>query len=329
FYIDGLTLLPLPKIFYTYYRSKFISEDASYYRTNLKGERYLVRPFGPDMVHTPPEKVSISNNIFSIDDKDREIYNIPTGLISIDDISYTKMTLQLLVSVSAKENKLVKEVIDGFAIYSLAENISYYETVKKNVKLFEKNISSKIENLEFKITIPYIIENKPEQPKPLLTSNWPEIDRYKNSPNKCFNFSSEDLIKVVEQIFNINHVGPENIINQENSIEIDINKSMLLNSPNRQKLVNDLIRKRDYKFGNIDNNVFLLYLYYKTADDFVKRIISFKSILAKYNHEDINLSWTEELPPEFTNNYRNLLIAAGEYELLEKLDVEKYMLQLR
>ena len=34
------------------------------------------------------------------------------------------------------------------------ENISYYETLRKNVKIFEKTIQGKIENLEFKINIP-------------------------------------------------------------------------------------------------------------------------------------------------------------------------------
>lgn len=57
FYIDGITLKPLPKVFYSYYKSKLISEHQSFYKTNTRtGERYLVKPFAPDMVHTPPEK---------------------------------------------------------------------------------------------------------------------------------------------------------------------------------------------------------------------------------------------------------------------------------
>ena len=329
FYLDGLTLLPLPKIFYTYYRSKFISENDTYYYTNARGETKLARPFGPDLVHTPPDKNNISNHIFSVEEIDRAIYNIPTGLVSIDEISYTKLTLQLLVSVSSKGNNLVKELIDGFAIYSLSENISYYDSVKKNVKIFESNLSDKIENLEFKISIPRIREDKKEQRKPMLTSNWPEIDKSKNSQNRCFNFSSEDLAKVVEQIFYINHVVPESIINEDSSVEISINKKMLLDSPNRQKLINDLIRERDYKFGNVDNNIFLLFLYFNTADAFVRNVLEFKQSLNKFNGKEINLHWVSELHPEYTNNYRNLLIVAGEYELLEKLDIEKYMLEFK
>ena len=103
---------------------------------------------------------------------------------------------------------------------------------------------------------------------------------------------------------------------------------MLLASTNRQKVINDLIRARDYKFGNPDNNVFLLYLYYKTNDPFVKSIVNFKKILNNYNVKDIALSWIENHHPEFSKSYRQLLIAAGELELLEKLDIEKHMIPI-
>lgn len=328
FYIDGLTLLPLPKVFYTYYRSKFISENDSYYRTNRKGETILVRPFGPDLVHTPPSKEDISNNIFSIDDGCRDKYNIPQGLITIDDISYTKMSFQILVSVSAEGDNIIKKVVDGFALYSLAENISYYETITRNVKSFEDNLADRIANLEFKIVI-RPPRDKKDAEKILLTSNWPEIDKYKESKNKCFNFSSEDLVKVISQIFQINHVVPESIVNEVNAVAINISERMLLDSPHRQKLIGDLIRERDYKFGNAENNVFLLYLYYMTTDSFVQNIVDFKKTLGRYKLTEIDMNWVKEVHPEFLSNYRALLSAAGEFNLLEKLDIQAHMLQLR
>jgi len=330
FYIDGLTLQPLPKIFYTYYRSKFINESDSYYRTNPhSGETYLVRPFGPDLVHTPPDKTSIAKNIFDIDNSSRSIYHIPSGLVSIDDISFTKMTLHLLVAASVKDNNLIKEIIDGFALFSLSENISYYDSLRRNVTIFENNLLNKIQNLEFKITIPPYREDKQEQPKPLLTSNWSEIDKFKNSQNRCFNFSSEDLIAVIQQVFRINHVVPESVVNEDRIAEISINKKMLVESPNRQKLIRDLIRERDYKIRNVDNNVFLLYLYFNTTDAFVKSIMEFKKILDKYSSKEIDLNWIYNIRPEFIDNYRTLLAVAGEYDLLEKLDIEKHMLELK
>lgn len=328
FYINGLTLKPLPRVFYSYYISKLISENDSYYRTNAKGESRVIRPFGPDLVHTPPNKAEIVDGIFNIKHSERELFSIPNGLQEINDISFTKLSLQLLVSVSSNGLLLKKQLIDGFAIYSLSEDISYYETVRKNVKIFENTIQDKIENLEFKINMPRFRTDKGEQLKPTLTSNWQEIDKYNKSANKCFSFSSEDFLKVIEQVFQINHVAEESIINSEKEIVINISKKMLLASSNRQKVVNDLIRTRDYKFGNPDNNVFLLYLYYKTTDPFVNSIVNFKRILNNYNAKDITFSWIENHHPEFSKNYRHLLIAAGEFELLEKLDIEKHMIPI-
>jgi hypothetical protein len=329
FFIDGLSFHPLPKIFYTYYNSKFISENDTYFYTNSQGETKQARPFGPDLVHTPPNKTEIIQHIFNVDQSQREAFNIPLNLHEIEDLSYTKLSLQLLVSVSSSDKGLTKEIVDGFAIYTLSENIGYYETVRKNIKTFEENVLEKIKNLEFKIIIPRMREDFDAPQKPLLTTNWAEIDKYKNSLNKCFSFSSEDLIKVIEQIFQVKHVVPESIINEDNTIEISINEKMLLDSPDRQKLINDLIRERDYKFGNTENNVFLIYLYYKTKDKFVEDVINFKRFLKRINFYDLNLELIEKIHPEYADNYRHLSIAAGEYEILEKLDIEKYMVDLK
>jgi hypothetical protein len=201
FYIDGLTFNPLPKVFYTNYKSKFISENDSYIRTNSNGETYRVRPFGPDLVHTPPNEEKIIDSILKIEKNDRELFSIPSGLLEINETSFTKLSLQLLAYVSSAESVIIKKVIDGFAIFSLSQDISYYETTRKNVRFFESNIQKKINDMVFKITIPRPKDDKKEQPLPILTSNWHEIDKYKDSKNKCFSFSSVDLLRVMEKIF--------------------------------------------------------------------------------------------------------------------------------
>jgi hypothetical protein len=332
FYLDGLTLKPLQKLFYGYYSSRFISEHDSYYRTidkgDRKGETYLVRPFGPDLVHTPPEKNVVVDNIFNIEETERTAFAIPSGLNEINDISFTKLTLQLLISVSSDNNVLTKQVIDGFALYSLSDNISYYEALRRNILSFENNIKDKIDNLEFKINIPPFRADRSEQPKPIIASNWQEIDKYKSSQNKCFSFSSEDLIRVIGEIFMINPVIEESIINEDNEIVINIDKKMLLNSPNRHKLINDLIRQRDYKFSNVDNNVFLLYIYFVSSDEFVNQVVHFKKILTNVNPNEVNNEWIKNNYPALAENFRQLLIASGEYEILEKLDIEKFMIKI-
>ncbi|MCF8373145.1 MAG: hypothetical protein K9H64_16115 [Bacteroidales bacterium] len=325
FYLDGITLKPLSKIYYSYYRTKLISENDSYYHTNKKGETKLIQPFGPDLVHTPPDNDEITQNIFEVGNEERGSFSIPHGLVSIDDTSFTKMSFHLLVAVSSKMDRIVKELIDGHAIYSLSDELSYYETLKQNIKCFENILKDKITQLEFKISIPNIRLDSEDTPRPILTSNWAEVQKHNESENKCYSFSSEDLLKVVDQIFQIKHVVPESLINEDSIIEIAIDKNTLFSSTDRQKLVADLIRERDYKFGFENNNVFLLYLYYKTDDDFVKEVIQFKKTLIDSDGEDINLNWFESSQPKYSLNYRRLLIAAGEYWLLEKLDIEKYM----
>ena len=69
-----------------------ISENDSYYHTNKKGIRHLIQPFGPDLVHTPPDNDLVTNKIFEIKDVDKEKYSIPKGLKSIDSMSFTKLS---------------------------------------------------------------------------------------------------------------------------------------------------------------------------------------------------------------------------------------------
>ncbi|MEO5775304.1 MAG: hypothetical protein ABIQ27_00270, partial [Flavobacterium sp.] len=192
FFIDGITLKPLPRIFYNYYKSKLVSENYSYSYTNQKGETKIARPFAPDIVHTPPEKIRIFESLFDVDTDQREEFGIPRGLQRIDDISFTKMSFQVLVSVCKEEANLIKELIDGYAIFSLGDEMTYYDTLRRNVLFFEPQLKDRIQNLEFKLMVPFQKYDSKEKQEPYLTTNWPEIDRYKESQKKCYNFSSED-----------------------------------------------------------------------------------------------------------------------------------------
>ena len=329
FYVDGITLNPLSRVFYSYYKSKLISEHYSFYKTNPKtSERYVVKPFAPDMVHTPPEKSRISDLIFAIDAEQRENFGIPNGLQSIDEISFTKMSFQILVSVSKSKDGLVKELIDGHAIYSLGEERTYYETLRKNVVQFELTLKERIQNMEFKLTIPFQKKDSSEKPMPILTTNLPEIDRYKESVNKCFNFSSEDLLKFLESMYGLKHIDQDSLIYEDDAVEINIRKKTLEESPNRKKLVNDLIRKRDYRIFNnsLERNVFLFYLYYSTDDATIKELIEFIELIKQYQ----KFSFADFLKnhSEYNEKIRPYLVLAGEYDLLEKYDIEMHMLKV-
>lgn len=332
FFIDGITLKPLPRVFYNYYKSKLVSENYTYLYTNQRGETKIARPFAPDIVHTPPEKNLISDLICTIAPEEREEYGIPNGLQSIDDISFTKMSFHLLVSVSKSETSLIKELIDGYAIFSLGEELSYYDTLRKNAIFFEKQLEEKIQNLEFKLMLPFQKKDSKEKPTPYLTTNWPEIDRYKESNKSCYNFSIEDLNNFLQSEppfgFGIKEIEAENIINDGDNLEINIRENHLLKSSNRQKLLNDLIRKRDYKIFNnsLERNVFLFYIYYNTDDPIVKELIEFIELIKEYQR--FPFSRFIENHPKYTENIRPFLLFAGEFDLLEKFDIENHMIEV-
>lgn len=336
FYLDGLSLKPLHGIFYgPYYQSKFFNEEQAYFRTSKTGETYVVKPFAPDIVHTPPNRDRIIENIMTIDRTERENYAIPIGIQSVDDLSFSKLSFHLLISVSKDAEKLVKEVIDGFALFSLRENITYLEAVKRNVESFQSNLSSRIENLEFKIITSRPREQLVSNSERLsLASNWHEVDRYGNSRNRCFSFSTEDLVKVVQQFFDFPSVEAKHLINTYDSIALNVTKPLLMESSNKTKVIEALIRARDYKVwsneSGLDKNVFLIYLYYSTDDPFVGEVIELRSRLKNSPEypDKISLGWIEKTMQGFHFNHRELLTAAGEFALLEIIDIERHMLSI-
>lgn len=328
FFLDGVTLNPLPSIFYTFYRAKLMSEHDFFYYTGHDMITKVVRPFSPDIVHTPPDMSKIMKQIYNVPPDQREEYGIPIGLLEIEETSFTRQTFNLLIGVSRYDDKIVKEVIDGHASYSLNEMISYYDALKKQIKIFEPVLEERIKHLMFKIDVP---PSKGDyQVKPFFTSNWTEIDLFKKSQDACFAFSSEDLLNVIGEIFQVKDVLPENIVNTETSIEISLSKDMLTNSPDRNKLIENLIRERDYHIiHKTDRGVFLIYLYYTTKDEFVKKVVSFKTVIKKYRRDnEFDLSDFILSYPEFRDDLRELMVASGEPEMLEKIDIDKYMTKL-
>jgi len=328
FFLDGVTLNPLPSIFYTFYRAKLMSEHDFFYYTGHDMITKVVRPFSPDIVHTPPDMSKIMKQIYNVPPDQREEYGIPIGLLEIEETSFTRQTFNLLIGVSRYDDKIVKEVIDGHASYSLNEMISYYDALKKQIKIFEPVLEERIKHLMFKIDVPPSKDDY--QVKPFFTSNWTEIDLFKKSQDACFAFSSEDLLNVIGEIFQVKDVLPENIVNTETSIEISLSKDMLTNSPDRNKLIENLIRERDYHIiHKTDRGVFLIYLYYTTKDEFVKKVVSFKTVIKKYRRDnEFDLSDFILSYPEFRDDLRELMVASGEPEMLEKIDIDKYMIKL-
>jgi hypothetical protein len=101
-----------------------------------------------------------------------------------------------------------------------------------------------------------------------------------------------------------------------------------MGSAHRYRLIENLIRERDYYIANVDRSVFLIYLYYRTDDDYVKKVVQFKMLLKKESSNTLNFQWFTNQHPEYAGNYREMLAASGELEILERVDIEHYMAQL-
>ena len=288
-------------------------------------------PFGPDIIHTPPNKDIIAQNIFMKKKDERELFEIPIGLQNIDEISFTKLSFQIFVSVTKKDSLLSKKLIDPFAWYSMQDNIPYIDCLRKNVTDFEKHLYENIQNLEFKLVALPQQDLAINERKVFLSSNWSEIGnkKYSESANKCFSFTQDDLVEAVKSLYGIKYLTVESLDYSETKLAIKVTKQILLEASNRFKLINDLIRSRDYKFGNPDNNVYLLYIHYTTNDPYVEQVVRFKQLLeiAKENNE-ISERWLKNQQKDFGISYRELLVASGELDVLEKIDIDTHMLKL-
>ena len=326
FYLDGVSLNPLSVDFYNFYKTNFFSENDIEYYTNNKGQTSINRPFAPDIVHTPITKETLVNKIIDIPELERESYSIPLGLVEIEDISFTKLSLPVLINVTKSANEVKKELIDGFVFHAFDSENSYYQEARKNVIEFEKNCLDRINNLQFKIIIPNKGGEVDTDKKPIITSNWDEIDKYKENNQKCFIFSKEDLKEVVEKLYKLKNVEIENLINEESEIGINITKKMLLASNDRRAVISNLLRERDYAIVNTYKNVFMLYLYYKSTDVFVNKVIRFKKIIDEYAKNNKDFQTIVFFHPEYKYDFRECLIAAGEFEVLESIDIFNHMI---
>ena len=71
-----------------------------------------------------------------------------------------------------------------------------------------------------------------------------------------------------------------------------------------------------------------MYIYYKTTDEFVKKVVALKIILNSINVSEMDIETFTINHPEYKDNLKYYMVAAGEYEVLEKLDVKQHMLAI-
>ena len=327
FYVDGLTLRPLKKVFYKNYKSKLVSEHDNYFRINKKEEKIIERSMKPDMVHCPIDVEKVVSNIMEITVNDRDDFGIPSGFRNINELSHTKMTFQVLVVASTDGQEIYKEMIDGFATESYLENSDFFDDIKKHVVDFEKNISNKIQNLIFKFQEEKFKKDHTKLFDEMLISNWPEIDKYNEYSNQIFSENFSQVKNIVKKKIGIEIEFSKDFLENKKAIEIKVDSKMLKNSNDRSLLVSNLMRGRDYIFDirYTNFNVQLLYFYFSPADQIVEKILDLNFIINSIGANRIEKNVLLQQVDNCSATLKELLLLGGNYEILEKFDIAQHM----
>ena len=327
FYVDGLTLKPLKKVFYKNYKSKLVSENDNYFRTTKKEERIIERSMKPDMVHCPIDVEKVVSYIKGITANDRDDFGIPSGFRNINELSHTKMTFQVLVVASTDGQKIYKEMIDGFAAESYLENSEFYDDIKKHIEDFEKNVNNKIQNLIFQFQEEQFKKDHTKLFDEMLISNWPEIDKFNEYSNQIFSENFSQVKNIVKKKIGVEIEFPEDFLKNKKAIEIMVDSKMLKNSNDRSLLVSNLMRGRDYIFDirYTNFNVQLLYFYYSAADQVVEKILDLNFIINSIGANRIDKNILLQKVDNCSATLKQLLLLGGNYEILEKFDIAQHM----
>jgi len=327
FYVDGLTLRPLKKVFYKNYKSKLVSEHDNYFRINKKEEKIIERSMKPDMVHCPIDVEKVVSNIMEITVNDRDDFGIPSGFRNINELSHTKMTFHVLIVASTDGQEIYKEMIDGFATESYLENSDFFDDIKKHVVDFEKNISNKIQNLIFKFQEEKFKKDHTKLFDEMLISNWPEIDKYNEYSNQIFSENFSQVKNIVKKKIGIEIEFSKDFLENKKAIEIKVDSKMLKNSNDRSLLVSNLMRGRDYIFDirYTNFNVQLLYFYFSPADQIVEKILDLNFIINSIGANRIEKNVLLQQVDNCSATLKELLLLGGNYEVLEKFDIAQHM----
>ncbi len=311
FYIDGIDFQPLKRELYgNRYKSSFDGEHDYFYYTNKLGKEVIIRPFRPNIVHEPLSKDRIIETIFSVSAENRNEYAIPIGLQEIDNVDFTKMTIPVLVSLLAKEDQLKRRIIDGFSILGENQNIS---------EICDKLIE-KIEKIELRIDV----INKNDKRKAVFTSNWNEVD-IKNQENRLQFLSLEDVRMALEENYEFTGMQIENLFLNKHEIKLNVTKALLEKAKSKKKmLIKNLKRGRDYINCYGKHGIWLVFVSFTTDCAFIHNLLRISEILEKAQTENNPLDKKIKEIIDFPD-YRKSLLTLDEYELLEIIDIKKYM----
>lgn len=310
FYIDGIDFSPLKKeLYYRKYTNSFYSENDYLYFTDKYGNTQTNKPFRPNIVHEPIEKEKIIEKILSIDSEERGLYDIPKGLEKIEKVDFTKMSIPILVGLSVKKNKIFKDLIDGFSVSGDIININhFYPKIKDRIEDLEVNLDIREEKISF-------------------SSNWNEIDSSSGKRKRIYFITKDDLKVAFKKYYNIPDIDDNNIINTDYEIGINITKDFIHNlndGYSRRRILDHLIRGRDYSIFSGSHGVWLIFIQFRTDCPYIKSLLMVFKFLKDANKKNLNHSQIRQKVIEY-ENYREFLILIGEFGLLEDIDMRQNM----
>lgn len=317
FFIDGITFQPLPsQLYYRKYRQAMFEEFECNFYTDNKGEIRTEKPFSPDIIHTPFNSTKVNEAIMSVVKDKRDSLSIPQGLIAINEMVFTKMSLPVLIGLFDKGDKPIKELINGF------DSLGNYDAIQQ----FDANLEKRIKNLEFRLNT--WKDKNTEETRYNFNSNWGEID-VQNDENKIFWISKQDLKEALEIEYGIENIPLNNIITGKNEIGLMIDKELLSKASNKRDLIINLKRGRDYLLKNnyFNTGVWVTFFSFKTECKYTKELLEIVDFIDDAFEKDLKVD--HYISRLFTYPYfREMLILLEEFKLLEKIDIKLTMYQV-
>ncbi len=290
YYIDGITLEPLPKEYYEHSNHHgalhcYIEHGDSYFKS--------------DIIHTPPSD-EIIKNISAVEIDKREDYSISKGLIDIINIDPLRLIHPIgMMYASNDQGKVVKRLIDCC-------------DKKPNSKMLAKCNEThldKINGLHINIS----------QYKK-FSSDW-NIDE-SNYSGSFFKFKEIDLLSIINKQLKTKIKDTEDIIFHDHSLSLKIDaKYFDLSNDFRGNLLNCLKRKIYYLPQHESTSVWLVVLQIYTEDPFVEDMLKLNEAL---NSKVIN--WVELIEKYKYSYLRDLIISSKKYSELEDLDSQVFLM---
>jgi hypothetical protein len=286
FYIDGLSLQPLPIQFYN-------NEHHHNNHTYLEVEDRL---YSPDYQHTPTDD-TIINNILNIPVNERSELAIPKGLHSIESIDPHRKVHPLGLSFS------VDEV--GNVVKSMCDLCHFHPKILPN-NLFPESFLRDVKNS--------VIREGQRR-----GDYWDfEVIHKADQADQVYDISNEIVFEAIKQTGLGFDINVDDIDTTKKSIAVTISKHHFDASlQTRIALLKKLSEGYFFMYQPEQTGVWQVYVNMVPKDEFTHELLTF--------HLLDNISLPDLLDIYPVPKLRELCLVSCNYELLEKLDIRLYM----